>query len=213
MALGSKALIALCLTAAAYAAEYPARHDHWRRSCTGTLKVDDAGVSFTSPKHSFAWKYEDIQQLDISPKHLRVRTYKDNLWKAGIDETNEFLGSFESAEPLLKGRVLNRIPDPSVDTTWTVPVKLMARIRGSEGDLLIGTKQIVYRTKSPENSRTWEFDDIENISTSHRYELTLTTLDRDYCFQLKQPLAQDRYDALWLRLQQHKGLKLIGESK
>jgi hypothetical protein len=211
MALGSKTLAAFCLTAAAYAADYPARHEHWRGSCAGTLTVTEAGIRFVSPKHSFEWKFDGIQNLDLSSKRLIVRTYKDNPWRGGTDQAYEFRGSFESVEPPLQGRIVNRIPDASVEADWILPVKLTGRWKGSEGDLAIGSKQIVYRTRDPNHSRTWEFDDIENVSTSNRYELTVATLERDFHFQLKQPLAESRYNELWLRLQRHKGLKLIGE--
>src|SRR6266511_4641725 len=79
---------------------YEAWHGHSRpphikkAGNMGTLTITESGVSFEehykdgkAPKHphSWNWKYEDIQQLTVSPKSLKVLTYKDNKWKLGAD--------------------------------------------------------------------------------------------------------------------------------
>jgi hypothetical protein len=60
--------------------------------------------------------------------------------------------------------------------------------------------------------------DIENVSTSGPFDLSVTTLERsawyhasptEYHFRLKEVLRQDRYDELWRRLNQTKGLQLL----
>lgn len=98
-------------------------------------------------------------------------------------------------------------------------MKRLGRIRGSEGALLVGADRIVYRTSRQGDSRTWRYSDIENISTSGPFQLTITTFERDkfhygnykgFNFQLKEALDEARYDELWRRLNQSKGLKLIG---
>ena len=51
------------------AAEFPARHEHWRQGCTGEMKVDETGVSFHGRKgtpgtgdsrtfRNFVWRRE-----------------------------------------------------------------------------------------------------------------------------------------------------------
>ena len=62
------------------------------------------------------------------------------------------------------------------------------------------------------------FTRIENASTSDRYQLTLTTYERakthygsmkGFNFQLKQPLDEKRFQMLWKRLNQDKGLQFL----
>ena len=60
--------------------------------------------------------------------------------------------------------------------------------------------------------------DIENISSAGPFELTITTFERakthygdlkGFNFELKQRLEEARYNELWLRLNQSKGLKIL----
>jgi len=94
----------------------------------------------------------------------------------------------------------------------------MGTIQGSEGILQVGHDRIVYKTERTRQSRTWRYQDIENVSTSGRYQLTLTTYERakthygsmkGFNFQLKQPLDEKRFDTLWKRLNQDQGLQFL----
>jgi hypothetical protein len=201
----------------------------------GTLTITEAGVSFeetyrngTHHKHPHAWHwdYQDIQQLKIAPKSLAVLTYKDNRWKLGADREYEFDlradGSFEDAWQLLKGRLDQRlvgaIPDHLSTTLWQIPVKHLRRVRGDEGVLQVGPDTIVYQSADKAESRTWRYEDIENVSSSGPFELTITTFERakthygnlkGFNFELKQRLEEARYNELWLRLNQSKGLQIL----
>jgi hypothetical protein len=201
----------------------------------GTLTITDAGVSFAEtykdrrkPKHPhmWHWDYQDIQQLKIAPKSLTVLTYKDNKWKLGADREYQFDlrgdRTFEDAWQLLKGRLDQRlvaaIPDHLSSTLWEIPVKHLRRVRGDEGVLQVGPDTIVYRSADKAESRTWRYEDIENVSSSGPFELTLTTFERAKThygnlkgvnFELKQRLEGARYNELWLRLNQSKGLKIL----
>jgi hypothetical protein len=201
----------------------------------GTLTITDAGVSFEEtykngarPKHPHAWRweYQDIQQLKIDPKSLTVLTYKDNKWKLGADRAYEFDlvadKTFEDAYQLLKGRLDQRlvaaIPDVPATTLWEIPVKHLLRFGGDEGVLQVGTDTIVYRSADKAESRTWRYKDIENIGSSGPFELTITTFERakthygnlkGFNFELKQRLEEARYNELWLRLNQSKGLRIL----
>ena len=82
----------------------------------------------------------------------------------------------------------------------------------------MGQDRIVYETARPRQSRTWRYQDLENVSTSDRYQLTLTSYERartsygsmkGFNFQLKQPLDEKRFEALWKRLNQDKGLQFL----
>ena len=237
-------LISLVLLAPASFAQglrYEVWHGHSRpphikkAGNMGTLTISDEGVTFeetykdgTQPKHPHAWRwdYQDIQQLKIAPKSLTVLTYKDNKWKLGADREYEFDlvpdGTFEDAYQLLKGRLDQRlvvaIPDRLSSILWEIPVKHLLRFGGDEGVLQVGPDAIVYRSTDKVDSRTWRYEDIENISNSGPFDLTITTFERakthygnlkGFNFELKQRLDEARYNDLWLRLNQSKGLKIL----
>lgn len=220
-------------------------HDHRRifktKVSEGVLTIDDQGVGYQqvipeekrkkNPKKppklvSFRFDYQDIQELWVSPDKLVVVTYKDRKWLLGIDKEFEFFlpkgKSFEDAFAVLKDKLDRRfvaaMADPQPNALWELPVKLLGTIKGSEGLLQVGSDRIVYKTDSPRQSRTWRYQDIENVSTSDRYQLTLTTYERakthygsmkGFNFQLKQPLDEKRFDSLWKRLNQDKGLQYL----
>jgi hypothetical protein len=237
-------LIVLALLAPAAFAQglrYDVWHGHSRpphikkAGNMGTLTITDAGVSFEEtykdgkkPKHPHAWRwdYPDIQQLKIAPKSLTVLTYKDNKWKLGADREYEFDlvsdGTFEDAYQLLKNRLDQRfvatIPHHLTTVQWEIPVKHLLRFGGDEGVLQVGTGEIVYHSAKDAESRSWRYQDIENISSSGPFQLTITTFERakthygnlkGFNFELKQRLDEARYNDLWLRLNQSKGLKIL----
>jgi hypothetical protein len=58
-------------------------------------------------------------------------------------------------------------------------------------------------------SRTWQWADLENVSSAGPYELTLTTFERsrihyggrrDFSFQLREPITAAQVDQLWRRV-------------
>lgn len=236
-------LIALTLAPAALAQQfrYEVWHGHSRpphirkAGNPGTLLITDSGVSFKEsytekkkPKHPHAWEwaYENIQQLEIGPRSIRVLTYKDNKWKLGSDREYRFdllgEGSFAEAYQFLKTRLDQRfvaaLPDPSIKPLWEIPVKHLLRFGGSEGVLSFGEDGIVYRTDSKDDSRTWRYADIENVSSSGPFQLSLTTYERarshygnlkGFNFQLKERLQEAQYNDLWQRVNRTKGLKFL----
>ncbi|HWB84431.1 MAG TPA: hypothetical protein VG675_09850 [Bryobacteraceae bacterium] len=201
----------------------------------GQLTVSDSGIAFEEtgkdgkkPKHPQVWRwaYQDIQQLKISPKLLTVLTYKDTAWKFGADRQYDFdlvsEGSFAGSYELLKNRLDQRlvaeIPGKVAQPLWELPVKHLLRFAGDEGVLQVGADGIVYKSQRNGESRTWRYEDIENISTSGPFQLTITTFERakthygdlkGFNFELKQRLDEGRFNELWLRLNQSKGLKIL----
>jgi hypothetical protein len=216
--------------------EYEVRHDHLWKHGAGTLVVTERGVSFQEvtkkkqPKRAFELNYQDIQELKMSADKLTLVTYKDRKWLLGLDKEYEFTlapgQSFSSAYALLKDRLDQRfvasVADEQIQALWEVPVKLLARVTGSEGILQVGPDRIVYRTTQKRQSRTWRYGDIENISTSGPFQLTLTTYERakthygnlkGFNFQLKQALDEKQFNLLWRRLNQIKGLELLSAAQ
>ena len=130
--------------------------------------------------------------------------------------------TFEDAYLFLKGRLDQRfvaeIPDHVSNVLWEIPVKHLLRFGGDEGTLQVAEDEIVYKSAKSSESRTWRYRDIENVSTSGPFQLTITTFERakthygnlkGFNFELKQPLEEAHYNDLWLRLNQSKGLKIL----
>jgi hypothetical protein len=76
----------------------------------------------------------------------------------------------------------------------------------------------VYQTDRKGHSRTWRLEDIDNVSSSDPFQLTLVTYERakaqygsrkNFQFQLKQRLDEKQLEALWKRLNRDKGLEFL----
>lgn len=196
----------------ATAAQFPARHEHWRQGCAGVMNVDETGVSFRGPKgHAWTWKFQDIQEFRLTPRSIHILTYKDSKLRLGADEGYEFTGSIPAGDlyTLLRDRMDQRLVAQmgpvSGGEAFSLPVKHLGRVAGSEGTLAFTPEGIAYETPSKNQSRTWRYPDIDGISSSGRFELTITTLEKDFHFQLKQPITEARYNELWLQIEKKNG--------
>ncbi len=205
---------------------FEARHDHTRGACTGRLGFDESGVAFesqTKKNHSWRWGWLDIQQLKVlDTGEVRLLTYKDNKWRLGADREFHFhIATKEfgaQVSPLLRSHLERRFVSGLHETDsaplWELPVKHLLRISGTEGKLVVAKDRILYQTEAPGDSRTWRFSDIESISTSGPFQLTITSYERarshygdrkGFNFQLKEPLPESRYNDLWRRVEEAKG--------
>jgi hypothetical protein len=198
----------LILAAAAHAAEFPAMY----KKHAGALTVDETGVSYSGAKaHHWSWKYQDIQRFTLSPDRVMILTYRDNRYRLGADRGYEFLGKIPALKlyDLLKGRLDQRfvaaLADTSFPVRFSVPAKHLRPITGSEGTLLFGADAIAWSTDNRDDSRTWRYRDIAGIASSGPFDLTITTLEKTFHFQLKQPLAESRYDDLWMEIEKKNG--------
>jgi hypothetical protein len=225
-----KPLIGILIAVTAWAPaprSFEARHDHRRGSCIGRLSFDEKGVAFeseTKKSHSWQWSWLDIQQIRLlDTGEVRLLTYKDNKWRLGADREYQFhvedkqLGT--QVSPLvrdhLKQRFVSGLRETDVAPLWQIPVKHLLRISGTEGMLGVAKDRVFYETETPGDSRTWLFSDIESISTSGPFQLTITSYERarahygdrkGFNFELKEALSEARYDELWRQLEQSKGL-------
>lgn len=201
----------------------------------GVLTITASGVSFEEtyakkkPKHPHIWKweYQDIQQLRMAPTSLSVLTYKSNKWKLGADREYYFTlvsadQTFQKAFAVLKNRLDQRfvaaIPEKPADALWTISARRLTPFGGDEGLLRVGPNEIVYESEKKGESRSWRYEDIENVTSSGPFSLIVTTFERAgmhygnlkaFNFELKQPLDEGRYNDLWLRLNQSKGLSIL----
>lgn len=212
------------LAAAAEQVTIAVRHPHLRKGGTGEIRIGESSISFREAgkkhKHSREWAYDDIQQLYVGPNSLRILTYEDVAWKLGSDREYKFdqlpEGAARRVLTAVRGRIDERrlvaaVPDSPINPIWQVKAKRLEGRGGSEGVVLVGEDSIVYKSEERNASRTWQFSQIENVSSSDPFDLTITTFERDdsrfagrrdFRFQLKTQLTEDRYNALWRRLNQ-----------
>ncbi len=235
------ALSMAALAAAQQDLRLEVRHGHLKGHQTGTLLVKPDGLSYRENAtekqkkkgdrpHAWDWSYGNIQQLELSPQKVRILTYKDVWWKAGTDRGYEFdilpgqqvRQVYDYLRTKLDQRFVASLSDASVKPLWEVRVKQLKRFGGTQGLLTVGNDELVFTADGKETSRTWRFKDIENISTSGPFELTVVTYERalahygnlkQFNFQLKEPLDEARYNELWRRLNESKGLQLFITSK
>jgi hypothetical protein len=190
----------------------------------GEITISDTGVAFNAQAHSWAWAYRNIEQLKLSGRTMTVLTYSGN--KLGADREYRFEleagKSFADAYPFLKSRMDQRfvaaMPGAVTGELWEIPVKHLLRFGGEEGVLEVGADAIVYKAAKDGDSRTWRYEDIENIGSSGPFQLTVTSYERarthygvvkEFNFQLKERLDEGRYNELWMRLERDKGLKIL----
>lgn len=201
---------------------YQVRHRHLRGGTAGTLRVTLDSISFEEPgkkhEHSREWKYNDIQQLSLSADELRILTYEDQKWQLGRDREYIFDNLPKDLPSVLYSmfvvrldqRFVPELADPAIQPQWQIPAKLRHGLGGSEGELLVGDDRVAYKSDAAGESRTWRFSDIESISRSGPFELTITSLERsrwrhsgptEFHFQLKEALAENRYNELWRKIE------------
>lgn len=241
-----KALFVLALAATAWGqqVQFEVRHERALKDHPGRVTFDVDGVTYQqtlTPKQqtrvakgkkppkleSVRWAYQDLQQLWLSPEKLVIVTYRDRKWFLGVDKEFEFFltdknqspaNAYEFLKNKLDQRFVAAVADPKALAAWELPVKLLGTIQGSEGVLRVGEDRIVYKTEKKGQSRTWRLEDIENVSTSGPFQLTLTTYERaithygsmkSFNFQLKQKLDGRRVDLLWRSLNRDKGLDFL----
>jgi hypothetical protein len=195
-------------------AQFTVHYQNIRNGCDGILTVSGDGVAFVGPKgRAWTWRLQDIQELQLSPRSIHILTYRDNKFRLGADEGYQFTGRIPAGElyAILKDRMDQRlVAEMAVggelpQDGFSLPVKRLGRITGSEGTLAFEPESVIYSTAKNDDSRTWRYGDIESISSSDRFELSISTREQSFHFQLKQPLAEAAYNQLWLQIEKKNG--------
>ena len=202
-----QAAICLMLSAAAWAQQFPVRHQHLRKYCEGTLTVDATGITFESEKHdTLNWAYADIQQLTLRAKSIHILSYKDrSSLKLGRDIAYNFTGEIPSADlyarwsTVLDQRFVAEVGDPSERPGVKLAAKLLEFTKGLEGTLVFAPNNVSF------GAHTWRYSDIQSIASSGPFELSLATLQKQFRFQLKQPINESTYNQLWLDVEKKNG--------
>ena len=214
---------------------YEVRHQHWRKGAVGTLSISPEEIAFEEhgkkgKTDSRTWRYEEIQQLTVSPSELRILTYEDSKWKLGRDREYIFdrvpKDLAVEAYPLwtskLDQRFIAAVPEPGVAPDWKAGAKLDHGFSGTLGTLMIGSEWIIFDAGEHGGSRSWRLLDIQNVSSSGPLDLTVTTTEksglfrgsgRQFHFQLQQPLKEDQYSALWRSINGSKGLTFLDSQR
>jgi hypothetical protein len=207
------------------------RHDHLRKGGEGELTVTPAGIAFREDvhhrhPHAWKWSWNDIQQLTIAPRRITVLTYQDNSWRLGADrqyrfdlrQGNSFADAYEMLKRRLDQRLVAALREPAGEVLWRLPAKHLKRFGGEQGQLVARPEGLSFETAGKNESRTWRWEDIENVSNSGPFQLTVTTFERarahygslkGFNFQLKSPLSNARYDDLWSRVNAAKSLPIL----
>jgi len=214
MGIGSKAGCLIWAAAAwAAAAEFPVRHKHLTGGCAGVLTVDQSGVSFAGPKkHVWRWKMEEIRELKLAPDGIYVLSYHGGYDFAGKLPVGDLYRMLEGA---LDRRLVMEDSGPAdaalKSSIWSAPVNHRG---GTGGRLAFGGDAVVFTSAGRDESRTWRYQDIDRISSSGPFQLTVTTFERalahyherrDFNFELKQAITEATYNQLWLLVEHKNG--------
>ncbi|MEO8595098.1 MAG: hypothetical protein ABI759_17390 [Candidatus Solibacter sp.] len=213
MAIG-KGAIGIVLAYAAWAQEFPVQHDHLRKFCSGTLTIDESGIRYQGPKgHAWTWPYAEIQQLTLYPESIRILSYRDRSnWKLGKDVSYTFKGKFPTGvlqqqwSAKLDGRFVAAVAlagAPAGAAGRVFPAKQLGLTKGTQGTLTFSEDAVVYDTAR--DARTWRYRDIQFLSSAGPFELTITTLEKQFRFQLKQAIDESTYNQLWLEIEKKNG--------
>jgi hypothetical protein len=209
-------IIFFCVPAFSQGYTFRVRHDHnpWGE-CLGEMTVSPSGIAFESEddRHDLDWGWVDIQSIDRqSVSEFTILTYDDRKWLAGKDRPFSFKvieGEGLSSEVFalvldhLRTPVVDRVAAPIDEVLYEVPVRHLHTFGGCEGMLRFGRERIVFASGEKGESRTWRIDtEITGIWSSGIYELDIVarewkggglSREREFRFQLKEPLDEDFY--------------------
>lgn len=210
---------------------YEVRHRHVHGGAAATLRISPESLSFedhnkNNKGDSREWKYGEIQQLTIGVTEIRVLTYEDSKWKLGRDREYVFdripsdlaIEVYPMLSRILDQRFIAAVASPHSAAQWEIGAKLTRDLKGAMGRLIVSNDRIVFDTKKRSEARSWRIADVENVSSSGPFDLTITTGEktgafrgghREFHFQLEEPLPEDRYNALWREVNRSKGLSLL----
>jgi hypothetical protein len=198
--------IGLILAGAACAQQFPVHHDHLRKFCAGTLTVDEKGITFQGPKkHVWTWPYQDIQQLTLTPQSIHILGYKDSSLKLGKDQAYTFTGAIPAAtlyarwSAALDQRFVAEGGRTGEPAGLAFPAKLLGLTKGTQNTLVFAPDVVTF------GPRTWRYTDIQSIASSGPFQFSITTLERQFRFQLKQPITETTYNQLWLDIEKKNG--------
>jgi hypothetical protein len=200
----------------ALAETFQVEHDHFWRSCKGTLVFGAATVEYITEKkeNSRVWKYEDIQQLAIAPGRISVLTYDTRKVEFGADQAFNFKllsGALsdrfrQEVEKKLARPLVSSIVPEQIQVKFSIPARHRLFLDDSQGILEFGEEEVVYRSSRPRDSWIWRYDEVLSIGSTGPFQLRLGAIqktggeygeEKNYVFDLKRRLASEEYDFIW----------------
>ncbi len=153
---------------------------------------------------------------------MRLLSYQDRALALGRDRAFEFRldgapdlsPAYELLGRVMDARLVARMAVAGARLEWEIPVKRRRRTGGVEGWLRVYEDRLVFAAARPGESRTWRDSDITLISADGPFSLSVTTFEQDgrFDFQLRRSLDPAKFEALWLRLESRRGLRLLNET-
>jgi hypothetical protein len=180
----------------------------------GTLAFTTDGIVFQAAdaKKARQWPYRELKQVRVvSPREVALDTYEDgSRWRFGADRTVEFEVTAGAVDGRLVAHLLEHVQRPvSSDVmpagvgepSVRVAAKHLRSRKGTHGVLVIYPSGLAYETASAGGSRYWRLGDVESILRTSPRGLLIDVYEggrvRPFAFELKEPLPDAAFDALW----------------
>lgn len=176
-----------------------------KRSRSGTLWIDAAGVSFSSPGNTpLEWSFQEIETLNIAAHRLVLTSYRNRPHHEPGDRRYRF--DFQSElPPQLAQEIAQWLGKPSRDADpdrtagsfAAIPAKHARYFGGSNGELRFGPAGIDFITAVAGDARAWRWADIQTIANPDPYHFRVAGYLETYEFDLKRPMSSQLFDRLW----------------
>ena len=183
----------------------------------GTLAFTTQAVEFRAvdSRKARTWRYQDLKQIRIeSPKKIALDTFEDrSRWRLGDDRTETFEVTSGEVTGETVAFLLTHVARPigtsvmpanAGDAMTRVPAKHRKFGHGSQGTLAFHSTGLAYVAEPQADSRFWRFADLQSVLRTSPFELLVTAYEggalRTYAFDLKAPIPQDAFDALWAEI-------------
>jgi hypothetical protein len=212
-------VIALMSAGYARAETFEVEHNHFLRSCKGTLIFGDATVDYVTEhkEHARTWKYEEIQQMAIAPNRISILTFNSRKVEFGADQTFDFKvlsgkpndGFRSEMEKKLARPLVSSILPEQHTARFLIPARHRMTWSSSQGILEFGEAYLVFRSGEKNASRVWRYDELMSMGSTGPFQLRIGVLqktggeygeEKNYKFDLKRRLAPEEYDFIWEKI-------------
>jgi len=176
--------------------------------------VTTDGIVFQAAdaKKARQWPYRELKQVRVvSPRKIALDTFEDgSRWRFGADRTVEFTVTEGTIDGQLVAHLLGHVQRPVSSAVMPaglqepsvrVAAKHLRSTRGTHGALVLYPSGLAYETASEGDSRYWRSGDVESILRTSPRRLLVDVYEsgrvRPFAFELKEPLPDAAFDALW----------------
>lgn len=184
----------------------PAR---WRRGLfrktPGVLSITGSGISF-QPVHGLQlhWPFQEIRTFDLAPRSLVLTGYQNRPWHLHGDRKFRFVIA-SPVPPAVAAGLAARVGKPSENGLASRSAPTVAEIAARHRTLGGGTNGILrlretgmdYVTRSGKGERSWRWADIETLTLTDPYHLSVGAYRGTFALELKQQMNRQLFDWLW----------------